>query len=61
MPPTTQDRLLDILESISSIEMMIQNRNLDQFASDTMLRLATERLLEIVCGIEKASGRGQEV
>ena len=49
MPPTAEDRLLDILESISSIEKMIQGKNLEQFASDTMLRLATERLLEIVC------------
>jgi uncharacterized protein with HEPN domain len=49
VPPTAQDRLLDILESISSIERMIQGKNLDQFASDMMLRLATERLLEIVC------------
>jgi uncharacterized protein with HEPN domain len=49
VPPTTQDRLLDILESISSIEKMIQGKNLDQFASDMMMRMATERLLEIVC------------
>jgi uncharacterized protein with HEPN domain len=49
VPPTTQDRLLDILESISSIEKIIQGRNLEQFASDTTSRLATERLLEIVC------------
>lgn len=49
MPPTTQDRLLDILESISSIEKMIKDRNLEQFASDWMMCLATERLLEIVC------------
>ncbi|MGQ0680753.1 HepT-like ribonuclease domain-containing protein [Bradyrhizobium sp.] len=49
MPPTTQDRLLDILEAISSIEKMIQGKNLDQFASDMMMRMATERLLEIVC------------
>jgi uncharacterized protein with HEPN domain len=49
VPPTTQDRLLDIIESISSIEKMIQGKDLEQFASDMMLRLATERLLEIVC------------
>ena len=28
---------------------MIQGKNLEQFASDRILRLATERLLEIVC------------
>lgn len=49
MPPTTQDRLRDILESISSIEQMIQGASLEQFASNTMMRLAVERLLEIVC------------
>jgi uncharacterized protein with HEPN domain len=49
VPPTAQDRLLDILESISSLEKMIQGKSLEQFASDTTVRLATERLLEIVC------------
>lgn len=49
MPPTTQDRLLDILESIASIETIIQGKNLEQFTSDMTSRLATERLLEIVC------------
>jgi len=49
VPPTTQDRLHDILESISSLEKMIQGRNLEQFASDVMLRMATERYLEIIC------------
>ena len=28
---------------------MNQGKNLDQFSSDMMLRLATERLLEIIC------------
>jgi len=41
--------LHDILESISSLEKIIQGKSLDQFASDFTLRMATERLLEIVC------------
>ncbi len=49
MPPTAQDRLHDILESILQIEQMIQGKSVEQFASEIMLRLATERLLEIIC------------
>jgi uncharacterized protein with HEPN domain len=49
MPPTIQDRLNDIIESITAIDKMIQGKGLEQFTSDIMLRMATERLLEIVC------------
>jgi uncharacterized protein with HEPN domain len=49
VPPTTQDRLHDILESIASVDKMIQGRSLEDFTSDLMLRMATERLLEIIC------------
>jgi uncharacterized protein with HEPN domain len=49
VPPTAQDRLHDILESISAIEKIIQGKSLEQFTSDVILRLATERLLEIIC------------
>jgi len=49
VPPTAKDRLHDILESISSIEKIIHGKSLEQFTSDVMLRMATERLLEIVC------------
>jgi len=48
VPPTAQDRLHDIIESISSVEKMIQGRNLEQFASDIILRMAAERFLEII-------------
>jgi uncharacterized protein with HEPN domain len=49
VPPTVQDRLHDILEPISSVENMTQGRSLEQFASDVILRMATERFLEIIC------------
>jgi uncharacterized protein with HEPN domain len=49
VPPTTEDRLHDILESISSVEKIIQGKSLEQFTSDVVSRMATERLLEIVC------------
>lgn len=49
MPPSLEDRLLDILSSITAIEKMILDKSLEQFTSDIMLRMATERFLEIVC------------
>jgi|HubBroStandDraft_6_1064221.scaffolds.fasta_scaffold1965892_2 uncharacterized protein with HEPN domain len=49
MPPTVEDRLHDILESINQIEEFISGADLARFKSDNVLRLATERLLEIVC------------
>lgn len=49
MPPTVQDRLLDILEAIADVNKILLGKTLEQFTADQMLRLATERLLEIVC------------
>jgi uncharacterized protein with HEPN domain len=49
MPPTVEDRLRDILESIATIENVLQGTDVRKFESDQVLRLATERLLEIVC------------
>jgi len=49
MPPTVEDRLRDILEAIAEIEGSIQGVNIERFTSDRLLRLATERLLEIIC------------
>jgi uncharacterized protein with HEPN domain len=49
MPPTVEDRLRDILESIATIENVLQGADVGKFESDQILRLATERLLEIVC------------
>lgn len=49
MPPTVEDRLLDIFEAITKIDKLIHGQSLDQFSADEMRRMATERLLEIVC------------
>lgn len=49
MPPTVDDRLHDILEAILKIETIIDGADLARFIADELMRLATERLLEIVC------------
>jgi uncharacterized protein with HEPN domain len=49
MPPTTEDRLRDILEAIVEIRGMLAGVNRDQFAADRMRRMATERYLELIC------------
>jgi uncharacterized protein with HEPN domain len=49
MPPTQEDRLRDILEAIADIETLWDGRTLDDFVSDRIARIATERFLEIVC------------
>lgn len=49
MPPSVEDRLRDIVESITKIEKLNQGQSLDQFAADEVRRMATERYLEIVC------------
>ena len=48
MPPTVEDRLRDILETIAEIEDVIRGISVEQFSSDRRARLLTERLLEIV-------------
>ncbi|SRR6266702_692542 len=49
MPPTAEDRLLDILEAIAEIDKMLAGCHIEQFAADKMRRMATERYLEVVC------------
>ena len=49
MPPTAEDRLLDILEAIAEIDEMLAGLRLEQFTADKMRRMATERYLEVVC------------
>jgi uncharacterized protein with HEPN domain len=49
MPPTAEDRLLDILEAIAEIDEMLIGYRLEQFTADKMRRMATERYLEVVC------------
>ncbi|MGJ4904511.1 HepT-like ribonuclease domain-containing protein [Bradyrhizobium sp. HKCCYLS2058] len=48
MPPTVEDRLRDIAEAIAEIEQLVAGVDLAAFSSDRLLRLATERLLEII-------------
>lgn len=49
MPPTVEDRLRDVLDAIADIDALLRGATLENFAADRTLRLATERLLEIVC------------
>jgi uncharacterized protein with HEPN domain len=49
MPPTAEDRLLDILEAIAEIDRMLVGRSLEQFTEDKMRRMATGRYLEVIC------------
>lgn len=49
MPPSIEDRFQDILRSTAKIEMFIEGRSFEDFVSDDMRYLATERLLGIAC------------
>jgi uncharacterized protein with HEPN domain len=49
MPPTLADRLTDILTAITTIQMALANKRLEDMAADLMLRLAVERSFEIIC------------
>jgi uncharacterized protein with HEPN domain len=49
MPPTAEDRLLDIWEAIAEIDKMLAGCRLEQFTADKMRRMATERYLEVIC------------
>lgn len=49
MRPSIEDRLKDILEAIVQIEAMLADTSFDQFSTDMMRRMATERYLEIAC------------
>src|SRR5579872_4574394 len=49
MPPTVEDRLRDVLDAIADIDGLLAGSTLERFTADRTLRLAIERLLEIVC------------
>ena len=49
MPPTVEDRCHDIVEAIAEIEGIWAGKTFADFTANRPLRLATERLLEIVC------------
>lgn len=48
MPPSLGDRLTHILQAIDDIDRLLQSRSRAEFASDIVLRLAIERLFEII-------------
>ena len=48
MPPSLSDRLAHILQAIEDIRALLKDRTRAEFASDIMLRLAVERLFEII-------------
>jgi uncharacterized protein with HEPN domain len=54
MPPTVEDRLKDISESIAEIQKLLVGVDFQTFSTDRLLGLATERLLEIVCEASRA-------
>jgi uncharacterized protein with HEPN domain len=49
MPPTAADRLIHILRAIDTIQQLLTQKTLENFAADLPTRLAVERALEIVC------------
>jgi uncharacterized protein with HEPN domain len=49
MPPTVEDRLVDILQAIGDIDGMLEGIDFEQFRLDKLRRMATERYLEIIC------------
>ena len=49
MPPTVEDRLLDIKEAIAEIEDILKDISFDRFNSEQRIRRLVERYLEIVC------------
>jgi uncharacterized protein with HEPN domain len=53
VPPTLADRVRHILRAIGEIESALAGFDLKQFEGDLLLRLAVERLLEIVCEASK--------
>ena len=48
MPPSLGDRLAHILTAIEDIRALLSDRSPTDFESDLMLRMAVERLFEII-------------
>ena len=49
MPPTLGDRLIHIIEAIDTIRSIIAGKSSEDISNHLYLRLALERLLEIIC------------
>jgi uncharacterized protein with HEPN domain len=48
VPPSLGDRLAHILTAIDDIRTLLRGRSREEFESDLMLRMAVERLFEII-------------
>ena len=48
MPPTFADRLRHILDAINDIDEILRDKTFESFRDDRFVRVATERLLEII-------------
>jgi len=48
VPPTLGDRLRHVLDAIADINRILENKSRQDFDGDRVLRLATERLLEMI-------------
>ena len=48
MPPSLGDRLAHILSAIDDIRALLRGRSREDFEADLMLRMAVERLFEII-------------
>jgi uncharacterized protein with HEPN domain len=48
LPPTLGDRLTHILSAIEDIQRLLQSRTRSDFEDDVVLRMAVERLFEII-------------
>ena len=49
MPPTLGDRLSHIIEAIEDIQSILNSKSIADISDDRTLRLALERLFEIIC------------
>ena len=49
MPPTLGDRLTHILEAIDDVQSLFASKAVTAITQDRTLRLALERLFEIIC------------
>jgi uncharacterized protein with HEPN domain len=48
VPPSLSDRLAHISKAIEDIYLLVRDHSLEDFAADLMVRLAVERLFEII-------------
>jgi uncharacterized protein with HEPN domain len=49
VPPTLEDRLQHVLDSIMAIERLLKSKTIEDYAGDQVLQAAVERFLERIC------------